>query len=158
MPEVTLRDGLPAALPPGGLEAFSCLQTPDERLLLLRGKADLGRADKKRLEKGDRLGLSVVDPRRLPPCVQTSQVGEAESGQDVCVDVESVSGCLLGRGSKYYVVADGIGGRSGDFELNVAFRFGGTPYDVCERGIKLFAKEILPVLKSWGSVKAAAAE
>ena len=46
----------------------------------------------------------------------------------------------------------------GDFELNVAFRFGGTPYDVCERGIKLFAKEILPVLKSWGSVKAAAAE
>jgi alkanesulfonate monooxygenase SsuD/methylene tetrahydromethanopterin reductase-like flavin-dependent oxidoreductase (luciferase family) len=40
----------------------------------------------------------------------------------------------------------------GDFELNVAFRFGGTPYDVCERGMKLFAKEVLPVLKSWGSV------
>ena len=46
----------------------------------------------------------------------------------------------------------------GDFELNVAFRFGGTPYDVCERGIKLFAKEVLPVLKSWGPAKAAAAE
>ena len=36
----------------------------------------------------------------------------------------------------------------GDFELNVAFRFGGTPYDVCERGLRLFAKEVLPVLKA----------
>ncbi len=36
----------------------------------------------------------------------------------------------------------------GDFELNVAFRFGGTPYAVAERGLKLFAKEILPVLKA----------
>jgi alkanesulfonate monooxygenase SsuD/methylene tetrahydromethanopterin reductase-like flavin-dependent oxidoreductase (luciferase family) len=48
----------------------------------------------------------------------------------------------------------------GDFELNVAFRFGGTPFDVCERGIKLFAKEVLPVLQAWGKVAAekAAAE
>ena len=38
----------------------------------------------------------------------------------------------------------------GDFELNIAFRFGGTPYEVAERGLKLFAKEVLPVLKSWG--------
>ena len=37
----------------------------------------------------------------------------------------------------------------GEFELNVAFRFGGTPYDVAERGLKLFAEEVLPVLKSW---------
>lgn len=44
----------------------------------------------------------------------------------------------------------------GDFEMNVAFRFGGTPYDVCERGLKLFAKEVLPVVKKWGPVKAAA--
>ena len=44
----------------------------------------------------------------------------------------------------------------GDFELNVAFRFGGTPMDVAERGLKLFAKEVLPVLKSWGPVAAAA--
>jgi len=43
----------------------------------------------------------------------------------------------------------------GDYELNVAFRFGGTPYDVAERGLKLFAKEVLPVLKSWGPVGAA---
>jgi hypothetical protein len=34
----------------------------------------------------------------------------------------------------------------GDFELNVAFRFGGMPYEVAERGLKLFAKEVLPVL------------
>lgn len=47
----------------------------------------------------------------------------------------------------------------GDFELNVAFRFGGTPMAVSERGLKLFAKEVLPVLKSWGpSSKAKAAE
>ena len=37
----------------------------------------------------------------------------------------------------------------GDFEWNVAFRFGGTPFHVAERGLKLFAKEVLPVLKSW---------
>jgi alkanesulfonate monooxygenase SsuD/methylene tetrahydromethanopterin reductase-like flavin-dependent oxidoreductase (luciferase family) len=36
----------------------------------------------------------------------------------------------------------------GDFELNVAFRFGGTPYEVSERGLKLFAQEVLPVLKA----------
>jgi alkanesulfonate monooxygenase SsuD/methylene tetrahydromethanopterin reductase-like flavin-dependent oxidoreductase (luciferase family) len=44
----------------------------------------------------------------------------------------------------------------GDWEMNVAFRFGGTPYDVCERGLKLFAKEVLPVVKKWGPAKAAA--
>ena len=36
----------------------------------------------------------------------------------------------------------------GDFELNVALRFGGVPYEVAERGLKLFAKEVLPVLKT----------
>jgi alkanesulfonate monooxygenase SsuD/methylene tetrahydromethanopterin reductase-like flavin-dependent oxidoreductase (luciferase family) len=39
----------------------------------------------------------------------------------------------------------------GDFEMNVAFRFGGTPYEVAERGLKLFAREVLPVVKSWGA-------
>ena len=42
----------------------------------------------------------------------------------------------------------------GEFELNVAFRFGGIPYEVAERGLKLFAKEVLPVLKSQSSTKA----
>jgi alkanesulfonate monooxygenase SsuD/methylene tetrahydromethanopterin reductase-like flavin-dependent oxidoreductase (luciferase family) len=41
----------------------------------------------------------------------------------------------------------------GDFELNVAFRFGGTPYEVCERGLRLFAKEVLPVLKAQSPIK-----
>ncbi len=45
----------------------------------------------------------------------------------------------------------------GDFELNVSFRFGGTPFEVSERGLKLFAKEVLPVLKSWGPAKVAQA-
>lgn len=37
----------------------------------------------------------------------------------------------------------------GEFELNVAFRFGGVPYDVAETSLRLFAREVLPVLKSW---------
>ena len=41
----------------------------------------------------------------------------------------------------------------GDFELNVAFRFGGIPYEVAERGLRLFAKEVLRVLKSQSSRK-----
>jgi alkanesulfonate monooxygenase SsuD/methylene tetrahydromethanopterin reductase-like flavin-dependent oxidoreductase (luciferase family) len=45
----------------------------------------------------------------------------------------------------------------GEFELNISFRFGGTPYEVSERGLKLFAKEVLPVLKSWGPSKVAKA-
>ena len=47
----------------------------------------------------------------------------------------------------------------GEFELNTSFRFGGTPFDVSQRGLKLFAKEVLPVLKSWtAEAKAQAAE
>jgi alkanesulfonate monooxygenase SsuD/methylene tetrahydromethanopterin reductase-like flavin-dependent oxidoreductase (luciferase family) len=46
----------------------------------------------------------------------------------------------------------------GDFEMNVSFRIGGTPYEVCERGLKLFAKEVLPVVKSWGPAKKTAAK
>ena len=45
----------------------------------------------------------------------------------------------------------------GDFELNVAFRFGGMPYEVSERGLKLFAKEVLPALKAQASTEAKAA-
>ncbi len=45
----------------------------------------------------------------------------------------------------------------GDFELNVAFRFGGIPYEIAERGLKMFAKEILPVLKTWQAENAALA-
>ena len=37
----------------------------------------------------------------------------------------------------------------GDFELKVAFRFGGTPFEVAERGLALFAKEVLLVRKGW---------
>ncbi len=44
----------------------------------------------------------------------------------------------------------------GDFELNVSFRFGGIPYEKAEASLHLFAKEILPVLKSWRPVAAAA--
>jgi alkanesulfonate monooxygenase SsuD/methylene tetrahydromethanopterin reductase-like flavin-dependent oxidoreductase (luciferase family) len=37
----------------------------------------------------------------------------------------------------------------GDFELATSFRFGGTPYDFAEAGLKLYAKEVLPVVQSW---------
>jgi hypothetical protein len=45
----------------------------------------------------------------------------------------------------------------GEFELCTSFRFGGTPYDLAERSLRLYAKEVLPVLKSWGATPAAAA-
>ncbi|MEQ9642373.1 MAG: LLM class flavin-dependent oxidoreductase [Alphaproteobacteria bacterium] len=45
----------------------------------------------------------------------------------------------------------------GDFEMNVSFRFGGTPFEVSTRGLELFAKEVLPVVKSWEPVSASKA-
>lgn len=48
----------------------------------------------------------------------------------------------------------------GDFELNTSFRFGGIPYETAEASLRLFAKEVLPVLQSWqaAEVTDAAAE
>jgi hypothetical protein len=43
----------------------------------------------------------------------------------------------------------------GDFELNVSFRFGGIPYERAEASLRLFAGEVLPVLKGWGPPAAA---
>jgi alkanesulfonate monooxygenase SsuD/methylene tetrahydromethanopterin reductase-like flavin-dependent oxidoreductase (luciferase family) len=37
----------------------------------------------------------------------------------------------------------------GGFEAAPAFRFGGIPYDEAEASMRLFAAEVLPVLKSW---------
>jgi alkanesulfonate monooxygenase SsuD/methylene tetrahydromethanopterin reductase-like flavin-dependent oxidoreductase (luciferase family) len=37
----------------------------------------------------------------------------------------------------------------GDFELATSFRFGGIPLAVAEQSLRLFAKEVLPVLHSW---------
>jgi alkanesulfonate monooxygenase SsuD/methylene tetrahydromethanopterin reductase-like flavin-dependent oxidoreductase (luciferase family) len=37
----------------------------------------------------------------------------------------------------------------GSFELATSFRFGGIPYDKAEESLRLFAKEVLPVLKRW---------
>src|SRR5438309_8274907 len=45
----------------------------------------------------------------------------------------------------------------GEFELCTSFRFGGTPYPLAEGSMRLYANEILPVLKSWGTTPAAAA-
>jgi alkanesulfonate monooxygenase SsuD/methylene tetrahydromethanopterin reductase-like flavin-dependent oxidoreductase (luciferase family) len=45
----------------------------------------------------------------------------------------------------------------GDFELDTAFRFGGIPFETAEASLRLFAKEVLPVLKTWTSVPIASA-
>jgi len=37
----------------------------------------------------------------------------------------------------------------GSFELATTFRFGGIPYVKAEDSLRLFAKEVLPVLKTW---------
>jgi len=39
----------------------------------------------------------------------------------------------------------------GDFELNSSYRFGGIPLAKAEASMRLFAKEVLPVLKTWKS-------
>jgi hypothetical protein len=39
-----------------------------------------------------------------------------------------------------------------DFELDIACGFRGTPYEV-KRGLKLFAKEVFPALKSQFAIK-----
>ena len=47
--------------------------------------------------------------------------------------------------------------RAGEFELATSFRFGGTPYDLAESGLRLYAKEVLPVLKTWKAATAKSA-
>jgi hypothetical protein len=37
----------------------------------------------------------------------------------------------------------------GAFELATSFRFGGTPFELAESGLRLYAKEVLPVVRSW---------
>ena len=36
-----------------------------------------------------------------------------------------------------------------DFELATSFGFGGTPFDLAESGLRLYAKEVMPVVRSW---------
>jgi alkanesulfonate monooxygenase SsuD/methylene tetrahydromethanopterin reductase-like flavin-dependent oxidoreductase (luciferase family) len=45
----------------------------------------------------------------------------------------------------------------GEFELNVSFRFGGIPYEKAEASLRLFAKEVLPVLQSWQAAEVTSA-
>jgi hypothetical protein len=45
----------------------------------------------------------------------------------------------------------------GAFELATAFRFGGIPFEVAEKSMRLYAREILPVLHAWETPAVAAA-
>jgi hypothetical protein len=38
-----------------------------------------------------------------------------------------------------------------EFELCTAFRYGGTPYELSENSMRLYARDVLAVLKSWGA-------
>jgi hypothetical protein len=44
----------------------------------------------------------------------------------------------------------------GDFELATSFRFGGIPFEVAERSMRLYAREVLPVIQSWPTAHAPA--
>lgn len=46
----------------------------------------------------------------------------------------------------------------GEFELASSFRFGGIPYPKAEASLRLFGKEVLPVLQSWQADVRRAAE
>lgn len=37
----------------------------------------------------------------------------------------------------------------GDFELATSFRFGGAPFDLADSGLRLYAKEVLPIVHAW---------
>ena len=44
------------------------------------------------------------------------------------------------------------------FDYSFSFRFGCIPYDKAEASLRLFARGVMPVLKSWQSPAAKAAE
>ncbi len=72
-----------------------------------------------------------------------------EQGHPIRTTISEMGPLLLSRLMGLNETQEGV--------LNVAFRFGGTLYEVAERGLKLFAQEGLPVLKSQSSTKARAA-
>ena len=43
----------------------------------------------------------------------------------------------------------------GGFEMATSFRFGGIPYALAESSMRLFAREVLPVLKTWQALPVA---
>ncbi|MEX2480942.1 MAG: LLM class flavin-dependent oxidoreductase [Gammaproteobacteria bacterium] len=45
----------------------------------------------------------------------------------------------------------------GDYDVLVIPRFAGTPFEVAERTVKTFAKEVIPELRSWGMAETQAA-
>jgi alkanesulfonate monooxygenase SsuD/methylene tetrahydromethanopterin reductase-like flavin-dependent oxidoreductase (luciferase family) len=46
----------------------------------------------------------------------------------------------------------------GEFELCTSFRFGGTPYPLAEQSLRLYAKEVLPVIQKWDAAPAKVAD
>jgi alkanesulfonate monooxygenase SsuD/methylene tetrahydromethanopterin reductase-like flavin-dependent oxidoreductase (luciferase family) len=80
-----------------------------------------------------------------------------ESGRDGIVEA-FLKAAVWGTPDRILRELEERRGAVGEFELCTSFRFGGTPYDMAERSLRLYAREVLPVLKSWDARAAAAAK
>jgi hypothetical protein len=77
----------------------------------------------------------------------------ADSGFDVLWSEGAVAGfvkaAIWGTPDRILRELEARRGVIGEFELNTAFRFGGVPFELAEQSLKLFATEVLPVIKTW---------
>ena len=80
-----------------------------------------------------------------------------ESGRDGIVDA-FLKAAVWGTPDRILRELEARRAAVGEFELCTSFRFGGTPYELAERSLRLYAREVLPVLKSWGAPVPAAAK
>ena len=80
-----------------------------------------------------------------------------EAGRDGIVEA-FLKAAVYGTPDKVLRTLEDRRAAVGEFELCTSFRFGGTPYPLAERSLRLYAKEVLPVLKRWGGAEAAAAQ
>jgi hypothetical protein len=139
-----------------------CADHDDYRFLHLRAEAQ-GRGDAARQHMGkfvesnfdhcEFLGEHFATVKGYDAYVQKAEIARKDGLEGA---VEGFMKAVGHPGSH----PPGIGRRGviGDFELNASFRFGGMPYEKAEASLRLFAKEVLPVLKSWHSQAAKAAE
>jgi alkanesulfonate monooxygenase SsuD/methylene tetrahydromethanopterin reductase-like flavin-dependent oxidoreductase (luciferase family) len=73
-----------------------------------------------------------------------------EAGRDGIVEA-FLKAAVYGTPDKVLRTLEDRRAAVGEFELCTSFRFGGTPYNLAEQSMRLYAKEVLPVLHSWKS-------
>jgi len=69
-------------------------------------------------------------------------------GQDAVVDAY-VEGQVWGTPQQMLEQFEKRRDALGDFDVLLVTRFGGMPFEVAERTVQTFAKEVIPELKSW---------